>query len=1393
MKTQRGKVVFFSSSTTIFFVHVFFALFKINHSVNASNFSISPPNRARIQYKTTYACEHRELQLNCEPNESIHLVRANYGRFSLSICNEGGRLDLSVMCMSYRSFLIMSDRCSNKSSCSVIVSSKLFDDPCPGTAKYLEVQYHCVQGSASSIMSSSSSSASFPSSSSSSSSLSSSQSTSLQTTTRRPPIESSSTVNNTIPVIPNNNNNSPIDTVFVPAPLPPLTTDSSYMTHAEDQPVIASSSSSDSSDRLNIRWNKTMMVPTAERFDNTLPLTIAPLLPFNTADNNNNLDIPIDQSSPSSSSNIFTRPQDNSLSSLYGGSNGGINVDISPEDYCPSSFVRSLFWNSIRKNDMTSQKCPGGATGFVKWRCIYNHELGIAEWYPPRPDFSECRSLWLDNLDERLNNRESVIKIASELALMTLTKPLYSEDLVKIANIIQQFLEHTITSIQSLQTVEVWHRHQVLKELLTFIVEIVSNLLGNGQDDAWLDLNIINRKEVASALIKSLEKSALLLADNTNHDGSTAIARPNVLVSVHVLDTGMPISLQFPTYEDITGTNDWTRMEDSIFLPAQSLVDHSQGGLAKVSFFAYYRIEDLLKPSPQTDFERYNTHMANRLQMNASQNLMLINSHVIGAALSHDGPIDHPTPLSQPVTIILRHIQVENISNPQCVYWNMKHQNWLTDGCWVESTNSTHTICMCNHLTHFAVLSEIKTIVDNQSDSSIGIGRSLVMASCSISMIILALLTILLFLTPVGNKITASNHRNLYLTLFISEFIYICMINTLDNITIFTPCLAIFHYFLLTSFFWTFFKAFDVYMNVNLIYEHFKSSKRLWWYYSFAYIGPLIIVIACFAPLPTYYSQFLLLTPANNYVYLTFIGPFIGLILASLIFVLFAYVIIRNHTISATTIKCFEDIRLGGSKSMINWILLLTLFQSINWPLAFAYMFAQDSQIIAITFASFNLLLTLFVGLFCVLKTENIQHSLIFRYLPFSFGNNNHHHHHHHRSQISSNNTTKNSTTSDVYSTRPVVTQITSTQVNGINVHTPIGGNGGGIGHSPSSPNAISPVSMSMSPCIGQVQQPLPISHTTQWNFPTVHQQDLMNNKNICKQDHQSILAQQQEINTLLYNYSNLDMDVKTSNQDIRQQQQQQEPIIEFNTKLMDNFSLRKIKTKPLIDQFGTLHNLNGNQFIRRQQHNNQPSNVIDNKYIIQMNPNPHHISNIDHIYESIDSDSIASAATLNEYHRRMQMINSSSVLYGQKSSTTVNEDDLSTSSIYEDRPLLFTSNSNNSRRIFQSQQQQQQQNHYHSNANIYDKTSAGKQMDDGSKIMNIDNNGHHGQQHGHSNILWHLTKDSPVCLPDLLQKSTNLLVSYSAENKIRNKVIMNANQNSTTIFQQQQQQNNNN
>jgi hypothetical protein len=37
-------------------------------------------------------------------------------------------------------------RCGSMSNCSVPVSSAVFEDPCPGTHKYVEVHYKCMLG-----------------------------------------------------------------------------------------------------------------------------------------------------------------------------------------------------------------------------------------------------------------------------------------------------------------------------------------------------------------------------------------------------------------------------------------------------------------------------------------------------------------------------------------------------------------------------------------------------------------------------------------------------------------------------------------------------------------------------------------------------------------------------------------------------------------------------------------------------------------------------------------------------------------------------------------------------------------------------------------------------------------------------------------------------------------------------------------------------------------------------------------------------------------------------------------------------------------------------------------------------------------------------------------------
>ncbi|KAG0410106.1 hypothetical protein HPB47_012776, partial [Ixodes persulcatus] len=94
-------------------------------------------------YKTAYACEGSQLSFACPEGQLIALIRANYGRFSISICNEHGTLDWSVDCKSNRSYNVIRERCHLNTSCRVLVDSLTFGDPCPGTFKYLEVQFRC--------------------------------------------------------------------------------------------------------------------------------------------------------------------------------------------------------------------------------------------------------------------------------------------------------------------------------------------------------------------------------------------------------------------------------------------------------------------------------------------------------------------------------------------------------------------------------------------------------------------------------------------------------------------------------------------------------------------------------------------------------------------------------------------------------------------------------------------------------------------------------------------------------------------------------------------------------------------------------------------------------------------------------------------------------------------------------------------------------------------------------------------------------------------------------------------------------------------------------------------------------------------------------------------------
>ena len=80
-------------------------------------------------------------------DSTIRVVRANFGRFSVSICNRLAVTDISTRCdTSHTTSSLLRTRCDGRQSCSVLVSHHSFPQSniCPSTtSKYLEVQYEC--------------------------------------------------------------------------------------------------------------------------------------------------------------------------------------------------------------------------------------------------------------------------------------------------------------------------------------------------------------------------------------------------------------------------------------------------------------------------------------------------------------------------------------------------------------------------------------------------------------------------------------------------------------------------------------------------------------------------------------------------------------------------------------------------------------------------------------------------------------------------------------------------------------------------------------------------------------------------------------------------------------------------------------------------------------------------------------------------------------------------------------------------------------------------------------------------------------------------------------------------------------------------------------------------
>uniref|UniRef100_H2LPV9 Adhesion G protein-coupled receptor L2 n=1 Tax=Oryzias latipes TaxID=8090 RepID=H2LPV9_ORYLA len=117
------------------------------HKWNFNPFSKFRFSRAALPFglvRRELSCEGYPIDLRCPGSDVIMIESANYGRTDDKICDADPFQMENINCYLPDAYKIMSQRCNNRTQCIVITGSDVFPDPCPGTYKYLEVQYECV-------------------------------------------------------------------------------------------------------------------------------------------------------------------------------------------------------------------------------------------------------------------------------------------------------------------------------------------------------------------------------------------------------------------------------------------------------------------------------------------------------------------------------------------------------------------------------------------------------------------------------------------------------------------------------------------------------------------------------------------------------------------------------------------------------------------------------------------------------------------------------------------------------------------------------------------------------------------------------------------------------------------------------------------------------------------------------------------------------------------------------------------------------------------------------------------------------------------------------------------------------------------------------------------------
>uniref|UniRef100_A0A671W3A0 Adhesion G protein-coupled receptor L3 n=1 Tax=Sparus aurata TaxID=8175 RepID=A0A671W3A0_SPAAU len=619
-------------------------------------------------------------------------------------------------------------------------------------------------------------------------------------------------------------------------------------------------------------------------------------------------------------------------------------------EYCNPLVMMDISWPKTKQGMVSKMPCPPGTIGVASYACVGPEGY----WDPQGPDFSNCTSPWVNLISQKLKAGETAAVIARELAEQT-KRNLQAGDITYTVKAMVQLVDLLDVQLRNLTP---GGKDSAARSLNKAMVETVNNLLQPLAQGAWKELSTGEQLRAATMLLDTVEQGAFVLADNLLKTDIVQENTENIQLEVARMSTdGNLPDLKFPQ----TGGQG-----NSIHLSANTLKQHGRNGEIRIAFVLYKHIGVYLSTE--------NASMKLGSEAMSTNYSVIVNSPVITAAINKDS---NKVYLSDPVIFTIRHLQQsEENFNPNCSFWSYSKRTmtgyWSTQDCRLLGTNRTHTTCSCTHLTNFAVLMahvDVKNtdpVHDMLLDVITWVGILL-----SLVCLLISLFTFCFFRGLQSDRNTI--HKNLCISLFIAESLFLVGINRGDQPIACAVFAALLHFFFLAAFTWMFLEGVQLYIMLVEVFESEHSRRR--YFYLVGYGVPaLIVAVSAAVDYRSYGTDRICWLRLDTYFIWSFIGPATLIIMLNVIFLGIALYKMFHHTaILKPDSGCLDNI-----KSWVIGAIALLCLLGLTW--AFGLMYVNESTVVmAYLFTIFNSLQGMFIFIFhCVLQKKLAAHIITF-------------------------------------------------------------------------------------------------------------------------------------------------------------------------------------------------------------------------------------------------------------------------------------------------------------------------------------------------------------------------------------------------------------------------------